>query len=306
MLVFVSLRNSFHNHSDKLYSPFVYFFFNDNRMESREKCLEIIEKLNGKPYKGSKEPLLVKFADGGNRKRHHNAHHHNHHHHNNSHQKLNHEDGRSWREGGSDAADQNVSQTNFEHQRNLPHSNHLNDMSIMGPMSYPRIQPTFPPPIPANSPYSTALGIPTSTAQWIHPGPGQAWNVIPQMIPPNNLGPSTQAAVPANYPFGHIPQLTNQMQGLQITHHSGAPIGGYLPHWPPMWSHPMPPPQPTPTQPVRSAAPMQSSPTPRQQQIPQALTGATQTLTEKQEIPQTVPSKQPNSSDTDKQIHAPL
>jgi hypothetical protein len=138
-------------------------------MESRDKCQEIIEKLNGKPHGGSKEPLLVKFADGGNRKRHHNNHHH---HHNNSHHKLNHENGR-WRESG-DSIDHNISQPNYEHQRSLPHVNHLNDMSIMGPMSYSGIQPTFPPAMAANVPYPSALGPPTSTAQWIHPGSGQA------------------------------------------------------------------------------------------------------------------------------------
>ena len=139
-------------------------------MESRDKCQEIIDKLNGKPYKGSREPLLVKFADGGNRKRHHNNHHH--HHHNNTHHKLNHEDGGRWRESG-DPVDQNISQSNYEHQRNVPHGNHLADLSIMGPMSYPRIQPPFPPAIATNAPYPAALGPTTSTAQWIHPGPGQ-------------------------------------------------------------------------------------------------------------------------------------
>jgi hypothetical protein len=49
----------------------------------------------------------------------------------------------------------------------------MTDMSMMGgPMSYPRIQSTFPP-IATNGPYPTALGSSTSTAQWIHPGSGQ-------------------------------------------------------------------------------------------------------------------------------------
>ncbi|XP_033610638.1 protein alan shepard isoform X4 [Cryptotermes secundus] len=39
------------------------------RMESKEKCEQIIQIFNGNPLAGSKEPLLVKFADGGNKKR---------------------------------------------------------------------------------------------------------------------------------------------------------------------------------------------------------------------------------------------
>ncbi|XP_071812159.1 RNA-binding motif, single-stranded-interacting protein 1-like isoform X3 [Apostichopus japonicus] len=39
------------------------------RMESKEKCEEIIKKLNGYVLPGQTEPLLCKFADGGNKKR---------------------------------------------------------------------------------------------------------------------------------------------------------------------------------------------------------------------------------------------
>ncbi|XP_038209617.1 protein alan shepard isoform X2 [Zerene cesonia] len=39
------------------------------RMESREKCEQIIQMFNGNPIPGAKEPLLVKFADGGNKKK---------------------------------------------------------------------------------------------------------------------------------------------------------------------------------------------------------------------------------------------
>ncbi|XP_022236518.1 RNA-binding motif, single-stranded-interacting protein 1-like isoform X2 [Limulus polyphemus] len=40
------------------------------RMESKEKCDQIIHVFNGKFLHASKEPLLVKFADGGNKKKH--------------------------------------------------------------------------------------------------------------------------------------------------------------------------------------------------------------------------------------------
>ncbi|KAG5895028.1 Protein alan shepard [Gonioctena quinquepunctata] len=39
------------------------------RMESKEKCEYIIQKFNGHLISGSKDPLLVKFADGGNKKK---------------------------------------------------------------------------------------------------------------------------------------------------------------------------------------------------------------------------------------------
>lgn len=38
-------------------------------MESKEKCEQIIQMFNGKALSGAKDPLLVKFADGGNKKK---------------------------------------------------------------------------------------------------------------------------------------------------------------------------------------------------------------------------------------------
>lgn len=39
------------------------------RMESREKCEQIIQIFNGTQLAGAKDPLLVKFADGGSKKK---------------------------------------------------------------------------------------------------------------------------------------------------------------------------------------------------------------------------------------------
>lgn len=39
------------------------------RMESKEKCEQIIQMFNGNALPGCKDPLLVKFADGGNKKK---------------------------------------------------------------------------------------------------------------------------------------------------------------------------------------------------------------------------------------------
>lgn len=38
-------------------------------MESREKCEQIIQIFNGTLLAGAKDPLLVKFADGGSKKK---------------------------------------------------------------------------------------------------------------------------------------------------------------------------------------------------------------------------------------------
>ena len=140
-------------------------------MESRDKCQEIIEKLNGKSYKGSQEPLLVKFADGGNRKRHnHNHHHSNNHHQHHHHQKLNQDDNR-WRESGNTTDPSNVS--NFEQHSNIPLNNQMSDLSMLGALGYPRIQTSYPPNMTPSAGYPTTLGPPTSAHQWLQPGPGQ-------------------------------------------------------------------------------------------------------------------------------------
>lgn len=51
----------------------VFFLFNQGvgfaRMESREKCEQIIQTFNGMQLQGAKDPLLVKFADGGSKKK---------------------------------------------------------------------------------------------------------------------------------------------------------------------------------------------------------------------------------------------
>lgn len=38
-------------------------------MESREKCEQIIQQYNGSSLQGAKDTLLVKFADGGSKKK---------------------------------------------------------------------------------------------------------------------------------------------------------------------------------------------------------------------------------------------
>lgn len=85
------------------------------------------------------------------------------------------------------------------------------------------------------------------------------------MIQAGGLGPSSQAAAAAALHYGHIPQLTSQMQGLQIAH----PHGGYLPpqhQWSALWTHQIPQ-QPQPS--MRLPPPI-SQPQPQSQQSPQS------------------------------------
>lgn len=42
-------------------------------METKDKCEKIIQSLNGTIVPGAKEPLLIKFADGGPKRRLHKA-----------------------------------------------------------------------------------------------------------------------------------------------------------------------------------------------------------------------------------------
>lgn len=55
--------------SGSLFLHFLTPLFFARRMESKEKCEQIISMFNSQQLQGSKEPLLVKFADGGNKKR---------------------------------------------------------------------------------------------------------------------------------------------------------------------------------------------------------------------------------------------
>lgn len=143
-------------------------------MESRDKCEQIIEQLNGRPYKGWKEPLLVKFADGGNKKRHHHNNHQYQHHNNNlQHHKV-HQDDSRWRVESSSNASDLGSVSNYDHQSNLSHSNQLSDLAMIGALGYPRISPGYPPTVAPGTGYPSPLNPPTSAPQWIHPGgPGQ-------------------------------------------------------------------------------------------------------------------------------------
>lgn len=128
------------------------------------------------------------------------------------------------------------------------------------------------------------------------------------MIQADGMGRTNQPALH----YGHIPQLTSQMQALQIAHPE-APVGGYLPpqhQWPGLWTHPIPQQaqpsmrmnariQPVPsTQQSKSpqSAPVQLQQQPQQQQPQQQ---------QQQQHPQQV-SQQSLGSESKLQVSMPL
>lgn len=132
-------------------------------METSDKCQEVIEELNGLLCKGCTEPLLVKFADGGNRKRHH---HNNHRHFNNRHMhhhRYSQEDHR-WREELHTNNSSNMS--SFEQHGNISHCNQATDLAMMGTVGYPRMPQPFPPSMNPGQGYHGQ----TTSPQWVHPG----------------------------------------------------------------------------------------------------------------------------------------
>ncbi|CAN7997814.1 unnamed protein product [Ixodes hexagonus] len=163
------------------------------RMESKEKCEHIIATFNTKVLPGSKEPLLVKFADGGNKKR----------------TLYKNHDHRMWRDGEGIPLtyDQSAISQNGVAQQLLP---------ALG--GYQRTYST--------APVST-YALPGATT-WVHPTQyimqAPHMTAAAQMIP-SSLDPMTHAYSPI------LPQLTAQMSQLQLPgasymaggHHYGNP-----------------------------------------------------------------------------------
>jgi RNA recognition motif-containing protein len=163
------------------------------RMESKEKCEAIITIFNGKLLPSCKEALLVKFADGGNKKK----------------NQFKGQDSR-WRDGDS-----------------LPLTYDSSSLSQNGvtaqlmPSAMSSYQRTYSTPVSAA--YPTAL----QTNPWMHPQAATQYIVQPhamaQMIPsgldPNTLHFSTL-----------MPQLTAQMSQIQLSGVSGASYVTGNPH----------------------------------------------------------------------------
>lgn len=124
------------------------------------------------------------------------------------------------------------------------------------------------------------------------------------MIQAGGLGPSNQAAAAAAMHYGHIPQLTSQMQGLQIAH-PGAPVGGYLPphQWSALWTHPIQ----QQTQPsMRMPASMHPLPQSQQQSSPQPAPAQQQQPLPPQQQQSPIQHQQPPVTDNKLQVSVPL
>lgn len=179
------------------------------RMETKEQCDSIIALLNGQVIKGSKEPLLVKFADGANKKRPHHFQHKplgsnlfmgNHMRRNNGND-TNHYHMMNSGPGGN----RNFHGGSFsEHSR----QNHTLTHHDNGLIKHQQMLTTM----PGYHPHHQSGGHPSYMIQQ-----------PPMMGPTSAIDPSM-----------HYVNLSNQMQGLQIGNH---PVSGYMSpqQWPPVW-----------------------------------------------------------------------
>ncbi|XP_070565195.1 RNA-binding motif, single-stranded-interacting protein 1-like isoform X3 [Ptychodera flava] len=162
------------------------------RMESKEKCENIIAKFNGKYLPGQLEPLLCKFADGGVKKR-------------NQYNKQQ-QEMRQWqREGESAVAlyDQNTMPQNGVPTNRVVH---------------PGLMTT--PPYSMSVPTSQVNSYPVHTAT-------SGWSVHPQYVMQPPMSPGT-VMTPVDHSMtmhtNLMPQITNQMSQLQLSGASAAYI----------------------------------------------------------------------------------
>ncbi|KAG1672389.1 Protein alan shepard [Nymphon striatum] len=159
-----------------------------SRMESKEKCEQIIQALNNMYLVGCKEPLLVKFADGGNKKR----------------NQFKSQDQRLWREGENVPMpfDQTTMSHNGVTQSLLPS---VGSYRYTAPMSGYQMQPNHP----------TAWVNPTHYIMQPQMTQHVLSSVDPNTIHYNNMMPQIQA---------QMTQLQLQTQGSYMTgHHAGYP-----------------------------------------------------------------------------------
>lgn len=179
------------------------------RMETKEQCDSIIALLNGQVIKGSKEPLLVKFADGANKKRPHHF----------QHKPLggnlfvgNH----MRRNNGNDTNHYHMMNSGGGGSRNFhggsfsehPRQNHALTHHDNGLIKHQQMLTSM----PGYHPH--------------HQGGGHPSYIMQQ---PQMMGPTS-----AIDPSMHYVNIANQMQGLQIGNH---PVSGYMSpqQWPAVW-----------------------------------------------------------------------
>lgn len=180
------------------------------RMESKEKCEQIIQMFNGSPLPNAKEPLLVKFADGGNKKKS---------------MYKNQDTGRMWRDAGETMAavtyDPNpLAQNGVATPHILPaianYGRHYGTQTVPG-YAVPGapwvpqylVQPAAHAHMPqVDESYAMSMGAGHMNAGY--KGDGQHARTISVMMPPT--------ADPSGVQFNPmIPQLTTHMSALQLS-----------------------------------------------------------------------------------------
>lgn len=181
------------------------------RMETKEQCDSIIASLNGQVFKGSKEPLLVKFADGANKKR---PHHFQHKPLGSNHSFV----GNHSRRNGNDTNHYHMINSVASGNRNFhsgsftEHSrqNHAITHHDNGLIKHQQMLTSM----SSYHPHHQSGGHHTYMMRQPH---------AQMMAPTSAIDPSM-----------HYLNLANQMQGLQIGNH---PVGGYISpqQWPAVW-----------------------------------------------------------------------
>ncbi|XP_074603775.1 RNA binding motif single stranded interacting protein alan shepard isoform X1 [Brevipalpus obovatus] len=190
------------------------------RMESKEKCDFIIQHFNGKLLPGCKEPLLVKFADGGNKKK-----------------SQNKNDNR-WRETGNEPLA--AAYAYAPDQSSITQNGGVGAPSMMPNMNSPAAgyhhphhqrqydRCTF---VPSSAAAVAAIQAAAAT-QWMHPGAQTQYHLVP---PPGHLqsSPQVMQPQPINLNASHfstlMPQITASMGQLQLSSHPymGGPGAAY-------------------------------------------------------------------------------
>uniref|UniRef100_A0A1Y1NLU8 Protein alan shepard n=1 Tax=Photinus pyralis TaxID=7054 RepID=A0A1Y1NLU8_PHOPY len=187
------------------------------RMESKEKCEQIIQIFNGSPLSGSKEPLLVKFADGGNKKKN---------------QYKNNDNSRMWRDGAEGIApvayDPNaLAQNGVAAQHMMPatisnYGRHYGQMPAYAMPSTPWVpQYVMSAPIPQ---VDDGYNLAASHMGAAYKGDGQ---------PPRGVSVMLPSPEPTTVSYNHmIPQLTAQMGAMHLS--TGSYISPSYPYYPPI------------------------------------------------------------------------
>jgi len=183
------------------------------RMESKEKCDMIIQKFNGQLIPGCKEPLLVKFADGGNKK------------------KILNKNENRWREGTNDSiptayaypADQaNLTQNGVAAAQLMPSIAAAAAAGYHHHHSHQRQYSTSVSTYPAAAAAAIQAAAAASATQWMHTGAAQ-YHLVPSPAHMQSAAAQMIPSQPIDTNALHfstiMPQLTASMGQIQLSSH---------------------------------------------------------------------------------------